>query len=125
MATLLHLTRDSVAASDDIDAPNERLERLEPDPESPARVQALLEELAKDYLANIAGPASWIAYSRVPLLVLSNSWSKAGAVWLMDIEFPLLDCREDGLHVRFVYLPVTDPDAALEVVQRSMSALRR
>lgn len=124
MALLLHLTRDSVAAGDDADAPHQQVERLRQDLGTPAEVQALLGEIARRYLPGVAGPATWIAWSRMPLLVLSNAWPAPRTIWLIESDLPLLDWREDGLHVHFVYLALTDPEAALEVASRSMSALR-
>jgi len=121
----LHLTRDSVAAGDDADAPHMRVERLAEDLATPAEVQALLGELARRYLPRVAGPATWIAWSRLPLLVLSGAWPAPRTIWLTEPDLPLLDWRADGLHAHFVYLALTDPQAALEVASRSMSALRQ
>lgn len=125
MALLLHLTRDSVAAGDDADAPHQRVERLAQDLGTPAEFQALLGEIARRYLPGVAGRATWMAWSRVPLLVLSNAWPAPRMIWLIESDLPLLDWREDGVHAHFVYLALTDPEAALEVASRSMSALRR
>ncbi len=125
MALRLHLTRDSVAAGDDADAPHPRVDRLTQDLATPAEVQALLGEIAGRYLPGVAGPATWIAWSRVPLLVLSGSWPAPRTIWLTESDLSLLDWREDGLHVHFVYLALADPEAALQVASRSMSALRR
>jgi hypothetical protein len=58
----LHLTRDSVAAGDYVDAPHERVERLQNDPAAPAELQAQLGEIAARYLPSVAGRATWIAH---------------------------------------------------------------
>jgi hypothetical protein len=125
VALLLHLTRDSVAAGDDADAPHQRVEQLGQDLGTPAEVQALLGEIAGRYLPGVAGRATWIAWSRLPLLVLSSAWPEPRTIWLTESDLPLLDWRKEGLHVHFVYLALTDPEAVLEVARRSMSALRR
>lgn len=120
----LHLTRDSVAAGDDCDAPHDRREAVARDLHTPADLQSVLAEVAGGYLPGVAGPACWAAYSRLPLAILSSAWPAPKSVWLTDGDWDRLDLRGDVLHVHIVYLGTVDPDVAVEVVRRSFSALR-
>jgi hypothetical protein len=123
-ATRLRLTRDSVAAGDDADAPHARDLAFPAELRTPEQLQALVAEAASHYLPGVAGPACWVTWSRLPLAVFASRWPAPRPLWLTDADLERLDRRGDALHLHFVYLAMVDPDVALEVVRLSMSALR-
>ena len=123
MIASIELTRDSVAAGDDCDAPHQR--RVDLEPTSVAALQEMLQSIADDYLPSVAGPASWIAFSRVPLSIVSNEWRSPKAVWQIDDDVGALDVTDETLRLHFVYLGTTDPDVGFDVMLRLNSAIRR
>jgi hypothetical protein len=124
MSTTLRLTRDSVAAGDDVDAPHERFVVLEQAVVTPADLQAVLAEIAPGYLPRVAGTATWAAYSGMPLMVFSNGESAPQPFWLMDSEMGRLAQREGALSIYFAYLATTPPKTAYEVISLTMRAHR-
>ena len=118
------LTRDSVAAGDDADAPHHRLTRMSGPIASPAGVQGILPQLTEGYLPAVAGRASWIAYSNLPLAVLSNSWPAPKPVWHPDEDLARLDIRQGQIHLHLVYPAGLDPEIAFQVIERTRSAFR-
>jgi len=64
------LTRDSVAAGDDVDAPHDMTITV-PDGSS---IEAIVATVAKSgYLASIrGGKATWVATSKIPLAVVAQ-----------------------------------------------------
>lgn len=72
---ILHLTRDSVAAGDDVDAPHAQ-QFVVPDQLSLAEV--LQWVLARRYLARVAGGrATWSVEAARPLAVVAQQWPQA------------------------------------------------
>jgi hypothetical protein len=122
--TTFSLTRDSVAAGDDADAPHRRMVRVSIEIASPSQVQAVLPQLTEKYLPGVAGRASWIVYSNLPLGVLSNVWAAPKPVWHPDDDLRRLDVRQASIHLHFVYLAGLEPQVALEVIERTRSAFR-
>jgi hypothetical protein len=97
----IHLTRDSVAAGDDIGAPHRK--RI-----SVAASAALAEVIAKvgslGYLAEIAGgKATWVVEASVPLAVMAQQWSEPV---ILPAGLALTDIPTE-LHFR--YLAQEDP----------------
>ncbi|RED16996.1 hypothetical protein [Parasphingopyxis lamellibrachiae] len=124
MPTSLHLTRDSVAAGDDFDAPHSRTIKVERRIETPGALQECLDDIAAVYLPNVAGPACWAAYSHMPLAILSDAWSKSKPFWLPDGNFQHLDIRDGAIHLNFVYLALEDPETAHRIIGRIVRAGR-
>lgn len=124
MSTTLRLTRDSVAAGDDVDAPHERVVVIERPVVTPADLQAVLAEIAPGYLPDVAGTATWAAYSGMPMMVFSNRGTAPRPFWLMDSELGRLALREGVISVYFAYLASTPAEAAYEVIGLTMRAHR-
>lgn len=124
MSTTLRLTRDSVAAGDDVDAPHEQVVVLEQTVVTPADLQAVLAEIAPGYLPDVAGTATWVAYSGMPLMVFSNRGTAPQPFWLMDGEMGRLAEREGVISVYFAYLATTPAKTAHEVIGLTMRAHR-
>lgn len=110
------ITRDSVAAGDDIDAPH-RLEFGVPSDQSILHVLRHVSQL--NYLPSIVGgKATWSAVSGFPLAVVAQQWREPKPLCASSIAMPELDSRSDGLYVHFNYHSQTDPDIVFGVLNR-------
>ena len=114
------MTRDSVCAGDDIDAPHSRILSVDDD----CSVQQLLEAIRQSGLPVIAGgKASWVASSGKPLGVLAQQWDSAKTIWGMSYgtissRAKELDWSDGCLKVHLSYLVQIDPEVVLSVVER-------
>jgi hypothetical protein len=114
------LTRDSVSAGDDADAPHERALSIDGD----CSVKQLLEVILADGLPIIAGgKASWVASSGKPLGVLAQQWKESKPVWGMSFGTILswakeLNWSNGCLQVHLSYLEQIDPEVVMSVVER-------
>ncbi len=122
MPTTLLLTRDSVAAGDDVDGPHERKLALNQDVATPADLQALAAQIAPGYLPNVGETATWAAYSRLPLAIFSNRGTDPHLFWLPDSDLRQLAVRNAVISLHFVYLESIPAQTAREVIERTMSA---
>jgi hypothetical protein len=111
----VRVTRDSVAAGDDIDAPHTRLFSFA---DSMTMLQLVSAIAAQGYLASIrGGKATWSAVSGVPLAVVAQQWSEPRAIpWAMP-ALSELDWRDGVLCVHFNYHVQLDPDVVVEVLK--------
>jgi hypothetical protein len=112
----LHLTRDSVAAGDDLDAPHELALLVTDDTTTEAMVQAILEA---NYLPRIAdGVATWSVVSDRPLAVIAQQWPEPRMV--SDLPHPPEQLRREAGGYRFHvnYHVQQDPETVLEVLRR-------
>jgi len=112
----VHLTRESVAAGDDADAPHPRTLEV-PDG---ADLQAVLGAvLAARYLPSISGGlATWSASSGVPLAVLAQQWPAPRMLFLTRADLARLHRREGALRLHFNYHTQLDPELVLQVLSR-------
>jgi len=114
------LTRDSVCAGDDADAPHSRLLSIDDD----CSVAQLLEAIRLEGLPAIAGGhASWVASSAKPLGVLAQQWLESRTIWGMSYGTVMsrtkeLDWSDSCLRVHLSYLAQIDPELVLSVVER-------
>lgn len=106
-AMKVHLTRASVAMSDDVDAPY----TVEMTVADDLSVAAIIDRIFySNYLASIAGgKATWSAISNIPLAVLAQQW--AAPKFLTPLP-PLskLDFVDNTLALYFNYHTQQDPD---------------
>jgi hypothetical protein len=110
------LTRESVCAADDIDAPHPFSISVE-DGSSPMQILRAIR--ASDYLPKIGGgKATWVASSRSPIGLLAQQWPDPRANWRILPGMEGLDWSEGNLRVHISYLAQIDPEAALSVVER-------
>jgi hypothetical protein len=112
----LHLTRDSVAAGDDLDAPH-RSTLLVPDDQITEALVAAIH--ASGYLPRIAdGVATWSVVSDRPLAVIAQQWPEPRMV--SDLPHPPEQLRREAGGYRFHvnYHVQQDPETVLEVLRR-------
>lgn len=107
----LVLTRDSVCAGDDGDAPHERLWPVAPG----ARWAEVLQAIAQSgYLASImGGQATWVASHGAPLAVLAQQWP---APRMLPGQEEARVASAARLH--FSYRLQLDPDAVYAALRR-------
>lgn len=107
------VTRDSVAAGDDVTAPHRRAFEF-------AKGTLLLDALTaisqSGYLANISGGrATWSAVSGVPLAVIAQEWDCPKNLFQGTEES--IDIRNAIIHIHFNYHVQINPDVAFEVLR--------
>jgi hypothetical protein len=111
------ITRDSVAAGDDADAPH--AQRFEPS--DIGDVESLVRFAAAHYpLASVSGgQATWVLSSGVPLAVCAQQWSEPRLVCWRGTPLTRLDGGGGGeLGLHFSYLAQVDPEHAVAVLSR-------
>lgn len=112
----IYVTRDSVAAGDDGDAPHART-FAEPQPLS--LEQAVRRVLSANYLPSISGGlATWCAASGVPIAVIAQQWNEPRMLFLGGAASAALDRSVNLLRLHFSYFAQRDPDIVLEVLSR-------
>ena len=112
----LFVTRDSVCAGDDGDAPHPR--RLAAPPSATVQ-QAIETVLAARYLPSIAGGmATWVAASAVPLAVIAQQWPAPRMMPLSSRDRQRLDGEGDVLRLHFSYFAQHDPEQVLGMLGR-------
>jgi hypothetical protein len=110
------LTRDSVCAADDVDAPHPFAISIEDGSSSMQILQAIR---ASDYLPNMGGGnASWVPSSILPIGVIAQQWQNPKANWRVLPDMQGLDWSDGDLRVHVSYLAQIDPESALSVVER-------
>ena len=116
MSLTLHLTRDSVAAADDVDAPHELALLVPDDTTTAAMVAAILDA---DYLPRIAsGKATWSVFSERTLAVIAQQWPEPRMV--SDLPHPPEQLRREAGGYRFHvnYHVQQDPETVLAVLRK-------
>jgi hypothetical protein len=111
----VHLTRDSVAAGDDVESHDATMQI------DAADALALIEKvLAANYLPKIAGGrATWVAVSHKPVAVCAQQWPAPRLVpWTPAACEELLHAKE-GVRLHFSYLAQIDPEIVLDVLKRT------
>jgi len=102
------ITRDSVCAGDDGDAPHE----IRMNFGAISLREAVSQIVAARYLASITGGcATWVLVGRVPLAVLAQQWSEPE--FLVDPDGPLEDHLADPPKLHFRYLAQKEPQEVL------------
>jgi hypothetical protein len=115
MTLKIRVTRDSVAAGDDADAPHERTFSFR---DSPAPLEAVARIVAEGYLARTAGGrATWSVVSGVPLAVVSQQWHAPRLVPWQEPPWSQL-AQAKGIHrLHFNYHTQTDPELLLRILK--------
>jgi hypothetical protein len=109
------VTRESVAAGDDIDAPHTRSFSL---PDSLSMLQLVSAIVSAGYLASISGgKATWSAVSGIPLAVVAQQWSAPRAIPWPEPQLADLDWRDGVLYVHFNYHTQLDPEVVLRILK--------
>jgi hypothetical protein len=112
----LFVTRDSVCAGDDGDAPHPR---TFPGAATDPPEQAVANVLAARYLPSIAGGlATWVVSSAVPLAVVAQQWATPRALPLSARDRLRLDRSGGQLRLHFSYFAQQDPEQVLALLSR-------
>ena len=112
----LFVTRDSVCAGDDGDAPHPRSFATSL---STTLLQSIETVLAARYLPSIAGGmATWVAASAVPLAVVAQQWPAPRMLSLSSRDRQRLDGEGDVLRLHFSYFAQHDPEQVLGLLGR-------
>ncbi|WP_143018572.1 hypothetical protein [Cupriavidus sp. YR651] len=110
------VTRDSVAAGDDVNAPH----RLEFSVSDCQTIDDVLRHISRlSYLPSISGgEATWSAVSGVPLAIFAQQWQIPKLLTAPSMEPAKLDERADGLYLHFNYHTQIDPEIVFAVLSR-------
>ena len=112
----LYVTRESVAAGDDIDAPHARTFAL---PQGATLETVLATVMSARYLPSISGGlATWSVASRIPLAVIAQQWPAPRVLFGAGDDLDSLDRAPGQLRVHFNYHAQLDPEIVLEVLRR-------
>jgi len=115
----LYVTRDSVSAGDDVDAPH-RIDGVVPDPPTPERIIATIwRPLCLTYLAQIqGGKATWCISSGIPLAVVAQEWSEPKVIPFPEPSLKDLDIADGVIRVHISYLAQIHPEVVYDVLRR-------
>lgn len=112
----LYVTRESVAAGDDVDAPHARTFAI---PDAAPLEAALATVLAAHYLPSVSGGlATWSVTSNIPLAVIAQQWSAPRMLFRTSEDLKALDRAPGLLRLHFNYHAQLDPEIVLEVLRR-------
>ena len=111
----VYVTRESVAAGDDVDAPHAKEFQIA---EPSTLEQAVAAVLRSGYLPSIRGGlATWSLVSGRPLAVIAQQWPAPRWLFLTDADRERVDRRGGVLHLHFNYHTQLDPEIVLEVLR--------
>jgi hypothetical protein len=111
----LYVTRESVAAGDDADAPHARTFALA---EAASLETALAAVISAGYLPSIRGGlATWSVTSNIPLAVIAQQWPAPRMLFLTTRELEVLDRSSGTLRLHFNYHAQIDPEIVLNVLR--------
>lgn len=104
----IHLTRDSVCAGDDVDAPHARTMSFADE----APLDSVIDEIMRSgYLASIAGgKATWSAVARHPIAVVAQQWSQPRFLPGHAANLSLLKGADGVARLHFRYHMQEDPN---------------
>ena len=112
----LVVTRDSVAAGDDVDAPH--LEEMDAPVGSDAS-EAVLLITRTGYLPPISGGrATWSIVSNLPIAVIAQQWSEPRMLSSIPEKLGNLKHEGDALRLHVNYHAQQDPEVVFEVLRR-------
>jgi hypothetical protein len=110
------VTRDSVCAADDGDAPHQRILDV-PDNRT---VEPIVLAVVRAYdLPQISGgDATWSISSNIPLAVVAQQWPGPRMTSPMPRNVAECDTSGNGLRLHFCYFAQLDPEVVFEVLER-------
>lgn len=113
----VHVTRDSVAMGDDIDAPHEKGFKF---PDNTTIEDMVTKISSSGYLAKIqGGNATWSVVSGIPISVVAQQWSEPRFIDWQPIDISRLKHSNNMVLLHFNYHAQTDPSIVLDVLQRA------
>ena len=111
-----YITRDSVCAADDVDAPNARELTI---PDGLAVDELVRQVIRLADLPHIAGGnATWCVSSIAPLAVIAQQWPEPRLLNFIAPERSRLDFAEGVFRSHFSYFAQQDPEVVFEVLRR-------
>jgi hypothetical protein len=109
----IYVSRDSVAAGDDLDAPHGRSFSL---PDGAPLGDVLSEIIQSGYLPRISGGhATWSVVSSIPLAIVAEEWPEPRLLPMIESQKKEFDCRNGLLRLHFNYHAQIDPDTVYKV----------
>lgn len=106
----VYVSRGSVAAGDDVDAPNARLLSV---PDGTEPVDIIKNIVQSGYLPSIAGGhATWSVTSHILLAVVAQQWSEPR---MFMARQDVLDYEQGTLRLYFNYHAQIDPETVFKV----------
>jgi len=114
------LSRESVCAGDDVDAPHSKTISLPTD----MPILEVLSVISKSgYLARIAGgKATWSAVSNVPLAVFAQQWSEPRALPAAHSQLEQMNFRDSTLKIHFIYHAQREPETVFAELSKNTVA---
>jgi hypothetical protein len=111
----LYVTRESVHAGDDGDAPHPRTFGV---PDGASLEDAICVVLGSRYLPSISGGlATWSVASGIPLAVVAQQWPHPRMLFLSSRDLEHLDRPDGVLRLHFNYHTQYDPEVVLEILR--------
>ena len=111
----IYVTRDSVCAGDDGDAPHAQTFTV---PGETTVAAAVEHVVASRYLPSISGGlATWSVSSGIPVAVAAQQWSRPRHFHVYD-GLRRLDVRDGVLRLHFSYHTQLDPEIVATVLQQ-------
>lgn len=112
----IRVTRDSVAAGDDMDAPHTKIISLS----DSAAVEDMISAIcASGYLATIqGGKATWSVVSGFPIAVVAQQWQNPRFLPCQPLDTSKLQFKDGVVGIHFNYHAQQDPDVVFEVLKR-------
>ena len=115
MTLKIRVTRDSVAAGDDADAPHERTFSFR---DSPVPLVAVARIVSEGYLAKtIGGEATWSVVSGMPIAVVSQQWTEPRLVCWPEPPWSHLEQANGAYQLHFNYHAQIDPEIVLRILK--------
>jgi hypothetical protein len=110
----VNLTRESVCAADDVDAPHATTLML-PDETTVADLARIIQNT---YLPKICGgKATWSMVSSIPVAVLAQQWSEPKSLLPLNLRVAKLNAADGTAAIHVNYHAQRDPEAVLEVLR--------
>lgn len=108
------LTRDSVSAGDDVDAPHERSFSIANDWTWDALVSRTLESANLPLIKG--GKATWALSSNVPIAVHAQEWDRPVLIQKATFDQDAINILDNEIRMHWSYFAQLDPDLVLEVL---------
>ena len=115
-ASHAYVTRDSVSAADDLDAPHPCRFAL---PEGWSFAELVELATRETRLPTIlGGRATWALSSNLPLAVVAQEWAEPAALSRLESDRDALELAGAELRLHWTYLAQLDPALVLETLRR-------
>ena len=110
-----YVTRESVCAADDVNAPHAAQIQVPDDWTWDTLIHHVWEGSRLPSIAG--GKASWALSSNIPLAVFAQEWREPVVLFRLDSERERLDSSGQGIRLHWSYFAQLDPALVLEVLR--------